>query len=290
MKNTNANTNKTLKRTAAIALSAVMLMSASVATLCTTNAATMDEACADNAATSSQTQSLSGTGKVQRMDELKSHDGRVYAPNTSNWFAIRNTRDGKQTYVTASGEDGQVTIDVYGKDAEVIISETADLAKADMKVQIPMNEEDGVFYYVNVYQNAETASTDNYSVNHLSQSYIDMLESTTVEFGKTVAIESQVATIENMDGTTKTINEAKDTLYIATGAGTSYTFEIGADADLEYSFTVTDFDGNFVTDFTGTVNDGVIEVKHLELEEHGCYFINFDGSLAEAGEVTFRFC
>lgn len=289
-KNTNTNTNKTMRRVSGIALSALMLMSVAGATLCTANAATADEATVDEAVISAQTQSYSGTGKVERIDELKSHDGRVYAPATSNWFAIRNTADGKQTYITASGVDGEVTIEVLNGDAEVIISETADLAQTDMmKVQIPMNAEDGVFYFVNVYQNAETASTENYSVNHLSQGYIDMLEATSAPFCETVTIKSQPGVVEGMDGTTTTFDAVKDTFYISTGEGTTYTFDISADCDLEYSYIVTDFDGNFVTEGHGIAKNGYVQEHTLELEEHGSYFVHFSGVMAEAGDATFTF-
>lgn len=240
-----------------------------------------------------QTHPGSGNGMIERLDVLKSHDGRVFTPGTSNWFAIRNTCDGKKTYITASGEDGQTTIDVFKVDDGehvVIASETADLAETEMmKVEIPMNEEDGPFYFVNVYQTDETASTENYSINHLNQSYMDLIEATNIDFNETVAVKSRPATIENMDGTIKAINEVKDTMYFSTGAGNTYTFEVGAESDLEYSFIITDFDGNYVDDVCGTVKGGSADKITLTLEQNGSYFVHFSGSLLDEGEVAFGF-
>lgn len=293
MKNT--NTNKVIRRVSGLALSAVMLMSVVGTTLCSATAdeARFDAATTDEAAISGQENPGSGKGKIERIDVLGNHDGRVFEPATSNWFAIRNTADGKKTYVTVIGEDGQVTVEVtkvVDEESVVVASETADLSETDMmKVEIPMNEEDGYLYFVNVYQNPETASTENYSVNHLSQGYIDMLEATSAPFCETVTIKSQPGVVESMDGTKTTFNAVKDTFYISTGAGTNYAFDISADCDLDYSFIVTDFDGNFVTEGHGTAKNGYVQEHSIELEEHGSYFVHFSGIMAEEGEATFTF-
>ena len=148
----------------------------------------------------------SGNGKIERMDVLKGHDGRVYEPGTDNWFAVKNTADGKQTYVTASGENGEVTITVYDTERNIVSTVTGDMSETDfIKTEIPMNEDGGAFYFVNVTQNSEKLSSENFSVNHLSQGYINTFESTVADFGETLTVKSQPVEIENMDGTTTTV-------------------------------------------------------------------------------------
>lgn len=232
----------------------------------------------------------SGNGKIERMDVLKGHDGRVYEPGTDNWFAVKNTADGKQTYVTASGENGEVTITVYDTERNIVSTVTGDMSETDfIKTEIPMNEDGGAFYFVNVTQNSEKLSSENFSVNHLSQGYINTFESTVADFGETLTVKSQPVEIENMDGTTTTVNEAKDRFYIFAGEGTNYTFDISADCGFEYSFVVTDFDGNVVMDHQGKDKLGYVQECSVELEEYGCYFVYFNAIMEEAGEATFTF-
>lgn len=301
MKNTNKNTSKVIRRTAGLALSALMLTSVVGATFCSATAqtATMDEATRPaqtatmDEVTSSKANMGSGFGKISRIDVLRNHDGRVYAPGSNNWFAVKNNADGKQTYVTASGEDGITTIDVIRNvngESEIIASETADLAETEMmKVAIPMNEEDGFYYFVNVYQNSETASTGNFSVNHLTQGYIDMLEATVLPFGETVTEVTETIKAVCSTGEEFTFNQIIDTFYTCAGVGRNYTFDVSASGDLEYSFYVTDFDGNIVADGNGFAKNGYVQEHSLDLDEHGCYFIHFFGNMDEAGEATFTF-
>lgn len=282
------NTNKTKRRVVGIVLSAVMLMSVAGATLCTVNAATADEALIP-----AQTQTANSTSKVERIDVVKINHGRVFAPGTSNWFAIRNTADGKKTYITASGEDGITTIELiksYGEESIVIASKTADLSKTDMmKVEVPMNAEDGYNYFVNVYQNPETASTENYSVNHLSQIYVDITEATSLPFGETVTKQTEAFTVNCSDGTKTTVNQIVATFYITTGADANYTFDVSADDDLDYSFIVTDLEGNYVTEDSGFAKFGYVQEHSLDLDENGCYFIKICADMDKAGEATFTF-
>ena len=87
MKNTKKNS--TIVRATGVALSAIMIMSVSAATLTTANVSAMP------------TDNVTGTKPIERMPVMDINTGKDVKAGTHNMFAIKNTQDLKSTTLAA---------------------------------------------------------------------------------------------------------------------------------------------------------------------------------------------
>ena len=273
MKNTKKNS--TIVRATGVALSAIMIMSVSAATLATANVSAMP------------TDNVTGTKPIERMPVMDINTGKDVKAGTHNMFAIKNTQDLKSTTLAVKDESSQARIQLYDGNMNPIDYTTKRLSKdGKIQVTIPMNPEDPVWYFVDVYQVPSPTATD-FSFAHLDEQGLRKFNSTVLEEGSSFKPETIITADDNGDGTTTEVSRAQGTFAVTPDETGCYNLHIVPEEYAFYQLKMYDEEGNFLGECHGNIEPGFPFINNFYFEEGKTLY--FDYKLICSPDTTVEF-
>lgn len=271
------NTNKFFKRAMSIALSALMLMTASAALATTASAATIDDG------------ALAPVGMPADINDFELNTGKAIKSGTHNMFKLENTADNMATYVVIDAPDTQGNIQLYDSDFNAIgYTNARQTGTGKAIMQVPMSPANGDFYYVDVYQTPDTTAGD-FVVYYLDQQQFSILDAVGYEVGDVYTIDAKETLFENMKGEYKEGYSAQGVLTFTVEKDCEYNFHISPDVKCDFSFIVAERDdlSECIFDMDCELEAGDEFTTWTDLEEGETYYLFYTMRFEDAGSAEF---
>lgn len=242
MKNT--KNNKALTRAAGVALSAIMIMSVSAATLGTVTANAMP------------TEAVTGIKPGEEATIMDVNTGKDVQKESLNHVSIKNAKTDIPTFLVLKDESKTATVQLYdGNMNPVGFAQASSNEDGIVEVMIPNDSEGTDWYYADIMQLPSEGATD-YSFAHLDVEQARIAKRTLITQGETKTLNTQNNEIF-MDGENVTAGVAVKEFTFVCDKTDNYKFNFTPEKSGRFHARVEDSEtGEFVFDCEIEIENG----------------------------------